>query len=95
MTGDVRNFPPVVYVPTTTGSDGTTRVDMKVTKDGRTALFVYSAIDRLEAWYAPVPWVLVTVEGLQTLYDEEPYDLLLLDKRLRVEDPLAGEMAER
>ena len=66
MTGDVRKFPPVVYVPTTTGSDGTTRMDMKVRKDSRTALSVYSAID-----------------------------LLLLDKRQRVEDPLAGAMAGR
>ncbi len=94
MAGDVRNFPPVVYVPLTTDADGVTRVDMRVTKDGRTALFVYSAIDRLEAWFAKTPWVLVTVEGLQTFYDEEPYDLLFLDKRLHVENPLAGEMAE-
>jgi hypothetical protein len=94
MAGDVRNFPPVVYVPLTTDGDGVTRVDMRVTKDGRTALFVYSAIDRLEAWFAKTPWVLVTVEGLQTFYDEEPYDLLFLDKRLHVENPLAGEMAE-
>lgn len=95
MAGDVGNFPPVVYVPLTTDADGVTRVDLRVTRDGRTALFVYSAIDRLEAWFARVPWVLVTIGGLQTLYDEEPYDLLLFDKRLHVEDPLGGEMVER
>jgi hypothetical protein len=85
----------VVYVPTTTDADGTTRVELNVTKDGRTALFVYSAIDRLEAWYGAAPWVLVSVDGLQKLYDDEPYDLLFLDKRLQLEDPLAGEMAPR
>ena len=95
MSRVIENFPPVVYIPTTVDTEGVTRVDLRVTRDGRTALFAYSAIDRLEAWFAKVPWVLVTVEGLQTLYDEEPYDLLLFDKRLQVEDPLAGEMTAR
>ena len=52
------------------------------TFDGRTALFAYSAIDRLHDMYGRVPWALVAVPGLQKLYDESPYDLLFLDKRL-------------
>ena len=43
-----REFPPVVYAPTTTvAGDDRLRLEMVTTNDGRTALFVYSAIDRL------------------------------------------------
>ncbi len=92
VAADIENFPPVVYVPVTTDAEGEQRLDVRITRDGRKALLVYSAMDRLAAWFGPSDWVLLTVEALQALYDREPFDLLLIDKRLQVEDPLAGEM---
>lgn len=50
--------------------------------DGRTALFAYSALDRLAEFYrADAPWVLLSVTDLQRLHAESPYDLLFLDRR--------------
>lgn len=44
------------------------------------ALFVYSALDRLRDGVGPdTPWVLVTVEGLETIRRDTPFDLVLLD----------------
>lgn len=74
------NFPPVVYVPTIEGADGYARIAMHHTNDGRLALFVYSAIDRLDDFYGQSPWALLTIEDLQKAYEESPYDLLFLDK---------------
>ena len=83
MTTARATFPPVVYAPTlepVTG--GEARLAMHRTDDGRVALFVYSALDRLASFYrADSPWVLLTVEDLQRAYDAAPYDLLFLDKR--------------
>lgn len=76
-------FPPVVYVPTVVLADGDDpRLAMHPTDDGRTALFVYSALDRLVEFYADdVPWALLSVADLQHAYDEAPYDLVFLDRR--------------
>ncbi len=53
-----RQLPPVVYVPTTDESDvASRRVLLHQVADGRTALYTYSAIDRLHRWYLPdAPW---------------------------------------
>jgi hypothetical protein len=49
-------------------------------EDGRTALYTYSAIDRLHRFYLPDnSWVLCDVAALQRIHDETPYDLLFLD----------------
>lgn len=79
----LRAFPPVVYAPTTTqADDGEARLDVLQLADGRTALFVYSAVDRLHAWWGEgSPWVLLSVEHLQRAHEAVPYDLLLLDRR--------------
>jgi hypothetical protein len=78
-----QQFPPVVYAPTLELAEGgEARLAMHRTDDGRVALFVYSALDRLTEFYrADSPWVLLTVEDLQRAYDAAPYDLLFLDKR--------------
>jgi hypothetical protein len=79
-----RGFPPVVYAPTTTVAGDRLRLEMVVTNDGRTALFVYSAIDRLHEFYrAGAPWALLSVEDLQRAHEQEPYQLLFLDQRPR------------
>jgi len=74
-------IPPVVYVPTTAGEDpATRRVLMHTVADGRTALYTYSAIDRLQTYYLPgSSWVLCDVPALQRIHDETPYDLLFVD----------------
>jgi hypothetical protein len=74
-------FPPVVYVPTTGEEDpAVRRVVLHQVEDGRTALYTYSAIDRLHEFYLPEsPWVLCDVAALQRIHDETPYDLLFLD----------------
>lgn len=74
-------FPPVVYVPTTSEADPVERrVLMHRVEDGRTALYTYSAVDRLRRYYLPESsWVLFDVSALQRVHDETPYDLLFLD----------------
>lgn len=74
-------LPPVVYVPTTDEPDvASRRVLMHRVEDGRTALYTYSAIDRLHRWYLPdTPWLLCDVAALQRIHDQSPYDLLFLD----------------
>lgn len=76
-----REFPPVVYVPTTADDDpATRRVILHQVADGRTALYTYSAIDRLHDYYLPDnPWILCDVAALQSIHDQSPYDLLFLD----------------
>lgn len=79
-----QGFPPVVYAPTTSvpGEDGVARLAMQQLADGRVALFVYSAVDRLHAWWGEgAPWVLLSVEHLQRAYEAVPFDLLLLDRQ--------------
>lgn len=76
-----REFPPLVYVPTTGADDlEIRRIVMHKVEDGRTALYTYSAIDRLHRYYLPeAPWVVCDVPALQRVYDETPYELLFLD----------------
>lgn len=84
MPDALRGFPPVVYAPTTALPDeeGNVHLEMMTTADGRVALFVYSAIDRLQDLYrTDSPWALLTVADLQRAHDAAPYDLLLLDRR--------------
>lgn len=81
-TGTRPQFPPVVYVPTTAEADpAVRRVVMHRVTDGRTALFTYSALDRLHDFYRlDSPWVVCDVAALQRIHDETPYDLLFLDQ---------------
>ncbi|QGG41769.1 SAV_915 family protein [Aeromicrobium yanjiei] len=76
-----RAMPPVVYVPTTDDPDPHQRhIVMHHVEDGRTALYAYSAPDRLEDFYLPgSPWVLCDIPTLQRIHDETPYDLLFVD----------------
>ncbi|MCW2851813.1 MAG: hypothetical protein JWM84_1477 [Nocardioides sp.] len=80
-------LPPVVYAPTMVDDDGTTRVKMHTLADSRVALFVFSAIDRLEAQYGEgAPWVLLQAPQLQQAHDSAPFDLLLVDRVLHPEE---------
>ena len=79
--GTRASVPPVVYVPTSSEDDpAVRRVLMHRVEDGRTALYVYSAMDRLHRFYLPdSSWVLCDVAALQRVHDETPYDLLFVD----------------
>ena len=91
-TSPQQQFPPVVYAPTVTAPGEPVRLEMHHDADGRVVLFVYSALDRLDDMDGPgTPWVLLTVPELQAAYDEAPYDLLFLDRRIdRYANPAAS-----
>lgn len=76
------DYPPVLYVPcvrpVTDPAD--LEVVYRTTRDGRTALLVYSALDRLHRCSgAQQPWFVLPTTELQKLYDVRPFDLVLLD----------------
>ena len=79
-----KDFPPVVYVPCSTDADtGAMSVTLRVTTDGRTALLAYSALDRLRKGAGEdVAWALLTIEDLQRVYEETPYEVLYMDMRI-------------
>ena len=89
-----RPMPPVVYVPTTDDADPLLRrVLMHQVEDGRTALYTYSAPDRLDDFYLTGnPWVLCDVATLQRIHDETPYDLLFVDVDPGLRDDEAQEV---
>lgn len=80
-----KNFPPVVYLPCT---DEVSVVDhaalqFRTTRDGRSAVLAYSALDRLHTCCGDgQPWMLVPLKALQQFHDAMPFDLLLLDVAL-------------
>lgn len=79
---DRPELPPVVYVPCVERVDdpAAARVEMRRTRDGRTALLAYSALDRLHRGCGRTqPWVLVRTTALEGLHHIDPFDLLLMD----------------
>ena len=73
-------FPPVVYVPCATPSDGGTDVTLELRRmaDGRTALLTYSALDRLVSCCGPnQPWILLPAARLDEV--GVSFDVILLD----------------
>lgn len=60
---------------------------MHTIEDGRTAIYTYSAIDRLHTFYrSGNPWVLLDVAALQRVHDATPYDVLFVDVDPALED---------
>jgi hypothetical protein len=80
-TDPAHTFPPVLYVPcapTQTGDELT--IDLRVTKDGRLALLVYSAMDRLIAHCGPAQrWTVLLTEDLEQVRVLTGFELVLLD----------------
>ncbi len=75
-------FPPVVYVPCNVASPeaGELSLDMRTMRDGRTALLVYSALDRLvHCCGHQQPWVVVWTAQLDEFDKTQPFDVILLD----------------
>lgn len=88
-----RDFPPVVYVPcaesVTEVADA--RPVMERTKDGRLALLVYSAMDRLyECCGRGQPWLVLPTAALDELQRSQGFQLILLDVRIPEEHRRQG-----
>jgi hypothetical protein len=77
-----RDYPPFLYVPCTrhVSDPDDLEVEYRTTRDGRSALLVYSALDRLhDGMGEGQPWFVLPTTKLQTLYDVQPFDLVLVD----------------
>jgi hypothetical protein len=81
MTDPAGVFPPLVYVPCSpeqTAAEFT--VDLRRTQDGRLALLVYSAMDRLITHCGPgQPWTVILTRDLEQLRQTSGFELILLD----------------
>jgi len=76
------DYPPVLYVPCARDvvDPDEIEVEYRTTRDGREALLVYSALDRLHSCCgAGQPWFLMPTLKLDTLHGVRPFDLVLLD----------------
>lgn len=82
MTGLPKNYPPFLYIPCLEHvRDGAhAQALYRQTKDGRSALLVYSALDRLHACCGEEqPWFGFPTHELQRLYDVRAFDVVYLD----------------
>lgn len=78
----MEGFPPVVYVPCTRHTADVAELEVRhqTTQDGRRAVLVYSALDRLQTCCGEdQPWFLLPSRGLQAMHDLDPFDLVLMD----------------
>ena len=75
-------MPPVVYVPCTPGDDGINHLAYRNLDDGRVALLVYTALDRLIDLAGDVHWALLDWDALQQAQDLQHYDIILQDIRI-------------
>lgn len=76
------DFPPVVYVPCSPVAmgDENLSVDLRPARDGRLALLVYSALDRLvDCCGDEQPWVVMPTANLEKVRVETNFELILLD----------------
>lgn len=80
-------LPPVLYVPTGgTRPDGSTELDLRRTQDGKLALLVYTALDRLvDRCGSEQPWVVVHTAALDELNDRQAYDVIFIDLHIPAE----------
>jgi hypothetical protein len=84
-----KDYPPILYIPAArhVSDPADLEVLYRQTKDGRMALLVYSALDRLmRCCGEEQPWFLVPTAELQSLWDVRPFDLVLLDLPIPAEE---------
>jgi hypothetical protein len=74
-------FPPVVYVPCAPAqTEEDLTIDLRVTRDGRLALLVYSAMDRLIAYCGSAqPWTVMLTKDLEKVRLATGFELVILD----------------
>ncbi|MFC8181440.1 MULTISPECIES: SAV_915 family protein [Nocardiaceae] len=76
------DYPPVLYVPCAeqVSDPSDARVLINDTRDGRSALLVYSALDRLHTCMGrDQPWIVVPITFLPAIEEVAHFDLVLLD----------------
>lgn len=77
-----KGYPPILYIPSVREVEDPADLEVQYrrTKDGRTALLVYSALDRLMRCCGDEqPWFVLPTVELQRIWDVSPFDLVLLD----------------
>ncbi len=77
-----RDYPPFLYIPCIehVDSGGQAAAVYRTTQDGRPALLVYSALDRLhECQGDDQPWFGLPLASLQLLYDVRPFAVVYTD----------------
>lgn len=77
-----KDYPPILYVPCVRAVTDPADLEViyRTTRDGRTALLVYSALDRLHRCAGDdQAWFVIPTAELQRIYDVRPFDLVLLD----------------
>lgn len=76
-------IPPVVYLACAVAGTESFTPDLRTTEDGRVALLVYSALDRLVDRCGPgQPWVVVQTAKLDAIDAYAPHDVVLLDAEI-------------
>lgn len=79
-------MPPVVYVPCIIDRNGVRRLAMTRTVDGRMALLVYTALDRLvDLVGGDVSWALLDWDALERAREIEHYDVIVQDRKISLE----------
>lgn len=76
------DFPPVLYVPCCehVSDPSDARVLLNNTRDGRSSLLVYSALDRLHTCMGThQPWIVIPTSHLSALQNVARFELVLLD----------------
>jgi hypothetical protein len=82
------DYPPVLYLPIVdvVADPADAKLEYRRTKDGRTALLAYSALDRLQAGMgAEQPWLVMPTAQLQPVWEVDRFDTVLLDIAVPVE----------
>lgn len=77
-----KGYPPILYIPCVAEVEDPAALEVRYrrTKDGRTAILVYSALDRLMRCCGDrQPWFTLPTADLQSLWDAAPFELALLD----------------
>lgn len=96
MTTIPRNYPPFLYIPCLehVRDAAGAQALYRTTKDGRSALLVYSALDRLlDCCGEDQPWFGMPTKDLQLLHDVRPFDVVYTD--VYVPEERRGPVPER
>lgn len=75
-------LPPFLYVPctATVARAEDAQLEYRRTKDGRTALLAYSALDRLQRGMGrEQPWLGLPTTQLEKVWEADRFDVLLMD----------------
>lgn len=85
---EVPLVPPMVYVPVGAVPDGEdVEIVFRRTLDGRMALVLYTALDRLVDCCGPhQPWVVMPTEKLGEVKKVQPFDVVYLDLEMPEEE---------